>query len=306
MDRFDSRSIAREAARFLEPSGDVQPEDIWKCPPCQDTGWVPVTVYPKIYGGRATEAVARCLCEKGQVQLSSAKTIAEFWPEAQIMAWWPEGRPAGSIDVLRGRLVSAGFQPSFIGWTIDSYRSVCVAQNRELSRYLKYANVWVNETDPESRSDLVLYGPNGTGKTGLAVAIARGVFQAGQSMRFITARDLMTLWRSTMKDGGPDEADVFGPFHTVQVLVIDEISGTKMTEFMIDTMTAVIDARQRANRPTIITANVGALALDSTDELKDLFGASLFDRLRERAQMWPLFGESLRDPERWHKSKQKK
>ena len=77
---------------------------------------------------------------------------------------------------------------------------------------------------------------------------------------------------------------------------LDEWGGEGLSEFVEKALTLAIDRRQKAQVPTIITLNLAAdVANDvATEQLVEMFGPSLADRLRERAQFWPIWGKSKR------------
>ena len=84
------------------------------------------------------------------------------------------------------------------------------------------------------------------------------------------------------------------------VLVLDEWGGEGLSDFVEKALTLTIDRRQKAQVPTIITLNLAADVDDSVavEQLVQMFGPSLADRLRERAQFWPIWGKSKRQTHR--------
>lgn len=296
-------ALAGKASRLF-PNGltiirDPNQEPVYTCPVCQDKGIVPVEVdrSRRVYGpyaGTGTIAV-RCLCETGRKNNEGSKmsTLADVWPEHRLLAYWPSGVPAVQFK-LQAQLKEAGFMPVMTTWTLATYREQLVSQRRNLRPFAKYAQVWI-ETDKYSRADVVIYGPPGTGKTGLAVSIARGCIERGETVLISGARDLFNRWRETIKPDGPSEEDVLSGPREVDVLVLDELGGTKLTEFVGDYLLALIDYRQKSRKPTILTLNLPpkVLANETEQIMRDLFGPALFDRLVQ-GTFWYLDGESVR------------
>lgn len=285
-----------------------------KCRVCSDTGWVPVQLpidARKPYRNR--DAVAACLCIAG-VRLSSsdkirARSLQEFWSPIEIVSAFPEGTAAACERATRERLTEVGILPVMQTWTLESYRDVVVKDDRTLNRYALYAGTWISSAIT-ARTDVVMFGTNGTGKTGLGVSMLRGAFEQGHSVLFVTARDLLARMRDTMRDDGPGEREIEARYLQPDVLMIDELGGTNQTQYARDVLTAILDARQKSNKATILTLNVTKPPdlLEDLDpsqtiegQLAEILGPRLADRLSESAQFWSMMGESRRRPRRRQK-----
>ena len=165
-----------------------------------------------------------------------------------------------------------------------------------IQSYVDLAKQWL-ATPPAERSDIVLYGPNGTGKTGLAVSMLHHCLENRRSGLYTEVKRLMMRWRDTFRaESDTSELGILDMLEVPHVLVLDEWGGEGLTEFVEKALTLTIDRRQKAQVPTIITLNLSAqIANDvATEQLVEMFGPSLADRLRERAQFWPIWGKSRR------------
>lgn len=274
------------------------------CPICEDSGWVIVERPAPIYGPDATvpKAVA-CLCvegiKRGAPLLAGthkrALSLGDVWTPDQITDAFPAGTAAATEAAIRDRLVATGLPPVCRGWTLASYREQVIGGDKDQARFGHWGENWIG-TAPEERGDVVLYGSKGTGKTGLAVAMARGAFDAGASMRFTTARALMLEFRESMRDEGAGERAVDAAWLAPQVLVLDEFGGATLTDYLRDTLTALVDARQKANRSTLITLNVEEKlgATEVQEQMREILGVRLADRLVDTALWWALVGKSKR------------
>ncbi len=270
------------------------------CAVCDDQGWV--LVESTQHQG---PAVACCLCLEGEKRRAGAiasgrrppKTLADCMAPECIAARFPDGTAAAAAAAARERLAATGLPMICREWTLTSYREVVVADDKEQARFGHWAEAWISKAADE-REDVVLYGTKGTGKTGIAIAMARGAFDAGVSIRFITARELMLTFRDAMKNDGDGERAVDAAFQAPQVLVLDEFGGTPLTDYQRDTLTALIDARQKSRRQTLITLNVeaGLHADDVQEQTRTLLGGRLSDRLVESAAWWAMTGKSKRKP----------
>lgn len=241
-------------------------------------------------------AVYACLCQRGQ-----AKRIASITSqitEAEREQYWPGGVPQ-AVDPQRvlELLTAARIPPKFLPWSLASYRER-FKSDREQQRYLKLAEEWIQASE---RSDLVIFGPNGTGKTGIAIALVRALAEQQQRSEFWTMRELSIAWRDTFRAGARDddgaltEADFLASLVALDLLIVDEVSGQRLSEFVEDTLTMIVDKRQRLQKPTILTMNTPAEAEDDGAVLAQLLGPTLQDRLRERGQFWPMKGLSRRN-----------
>lgn len=271
------------------------------CAVCEDQGWVLVD----IYGSTAGPTVVCCLClegekrKAGQLQIKrTAKTLADVWCPDEIAEKFPAGTATAAAAVARERLAAVGLAPVCREWTLQTYRDVVVAGDRELTRYATWGTTWSEQAAPD-RGDVVIYGNKGTGKTGLAVAMLRAAFDRNEAVRFITARDLMLAFRESMRDDGDGERAIDERFQAPQVLVLDEFGGTSLTDYQRNTLTSLIDARAKAQRSTILTLNVDDTMHADADvqtQMRDVLGGRLVDRLTETAQWWALIGKSRRKP----------
>lgn len=270
------------------------------CAVCEDQGWALADVHEALYGRTIPKAFA-CLCLHGERRRAAntkdgrgPKTLADIWTADEVAAAFPGGTAQAAAQAAQERLAATGLPLVCRAWTVASYRATIIAKDDSLVRYGHYAETWIAEKS-EARGDVVLFGTRGTGKTGLAVAMARGAFDRGASMRFTTARDLMLAFRESMRDDGSGESSIDARFSEPQVLVIDEF-GASVTDYQRNTLTALVDARQKAQRATLITLNVedGLLQTAAETQAAEMIGARLADRLTEHGQWWPLFGASKR------------
>jgi DNA replication protein DnaC len=304
MSDWHAPSDADLADRFRV--ADDAPRKRHECGTCEDQGWVvverpaPVAIYGP---GQTVVSAVACLCVQGERRrVANTRdgrrplSLDEVWTPEAIAQAFPSGTAHGAAVVARERLVATGLPVVMREWTLDSYRRVVIGKDPDRVRYGHYGENWINERADE-RADIVLFGSKGTGKTGLAVALARGAYDKGASMRYTTARELILTFRQAMRDDeGGGELGVDARFRDPQVLVIDEVGGAPMTDYQLDTLTSLVDARQKAKKQTILTLNVAdnMLSGDAQQQVIELFGARLADRLVEAALWWPLMGASKR------------
>ncbi|MGE3275593.1 MAG: ATP-binding protein [Vicinamibacterales bacterium] len=161
---------------------------------------------------------------------------------------------------------------------------------------------------------LLLFGPNGVGKTHLAVGILKAVVRAkGARAHFFETRELLRLVRDTYNRSVEEtEMEVLGPVLEADVLVLDDLGAERTSEWVQETLGLVVNTRYNARRPTIFTSNLTDSA-DNTDPRSFIFqlGARTRSRLMEMCDWVEMGGVDMRelpphpsaeDIERWHRT----
>lgn len=119
---------------------------------------------------------------------------------------------------------------------------------------------------------LLLYGDTGRGKTFAACCVANALIDKGVPVlvtQFSRIRN--ELWG--MKEGRQEYLDNFNNF---PLLVIDDLAAEGKTEYMGELIYNVIDSRERAKLPIIITTN---LTKEELEKPADMTYKRIFSRL---------------------------
>jgi DNA replication protein DnaC len=157
------------------------------------------------------------------------------------------------------------------------------------SQIVSIAKKYVENFDKmrEDGKGLLLFGGVGCGKTFAAACIANALIDKGYPCMMTNfARIANTV--QGMFDGRQDYYDSFNRF---PLLVIDDLSAERKTEYMQEIVFNVIDSRYRAGLPIIITSNLSA------DEIKnpaDISYQRIFSRLLEMCVPIECKGEDRR------------
>lgn len=160
--------------------------------------------------------------------------------------------------------------------TTDTHPDVIAARS-----YLKW------EADGMKRN-VVIAGPVGTGKTHLAIAMARAAFTPWLFAPVIEALD-------AMRPGGDEK---IGPtrLQGVGLLVLDDLGSERSTDWTMDRLYAIVNRRWMEERTTIVTTNLrlGTGVAGDPGYLVTAIGERLYSRLVDGAIGVTLTGEDRR------------
>jgi DNA replication protein DnaC len=122
---------------------------------------------------------------------------------------------------------------------------------------------------------LLIFGPNGCGKTHLAAAIANRCRARGERPVFFVAADLLDYLRHLMdpSEKGPGFLDGFNQLRNAPLLILDDLGAQSDVGWVRDRLFQLINHRYAARLPTVFTA--------STDSLSRLIEERVLARLND-------------------------
>lgn len=144
-----------------------------------------------------------------------------------------------------------------------------------------------------SGTNLVLVGPTGVGKTGLAIGLLLKALQNGHRGLFVKAQDLFDDMYQSLADRGTRR--LLDKLVCIDVIVCDELGYLTLRPEQQNIFFKLMEERYVRRKPTVITTNL------DYDDWHGFLGNrtmvdALLDRLRHRCQTISIVGPSLRTP----------
>lgn len=135
---------------------------------------------------------------------------------------------------------------------------------------------------------LWLQGDVGTGKTTLAMLVSKAALDAGRSVAIYSLPRLLNLLREAI-DSEEGKLDLLDRLTAVDLLHIDDLGAEARTDWVLEQLYSIVNARYEAERAIVATTNL------MPDELSERLGARTVSRLVEICgDLIPLHGEDKR------------
>lgn len=194
----------------------------------------------------------------------------------------------------RPQMLAAARAAKLRGRIPDRYRNVDFAtppvtdMPRSVVRVVERYVDQLGERLQEGRG-LWFEGPQGTGKTTLAMLVSKRALAAGRSVAVYSVPRLLAELRDTFDDGSTMSAtELIDRLTDVELLHLDDLGAERTSPWVLEQLYSLINARYEAQRAILVTTNL------DREQLIEQIGARSVSRLTEICDVVPLYGDDNR------------
>jgi DNA replication protein DnaC len=206
----------------------------------------------------ATNTATDCRCRAGRIAMARTRNLA-------------------------GRIPRRYQDVSFERPPVSDIARIAPEQIRVMRRYVHTIDVNLDEG-----RGLWIVGDVGTGKTTLAMLISKAALQAGRSVAIYSLPRLLNLIRETI-DSDVGKLDFLDRLAMVDLLHIDDLGAESKTDWVLEQLYSIVNARYEAQRAILATTNL------TPEKLSEQIGPRTVSRLEEICgDPLAFFGEDKR------------
>jgi DNA replication protein DnaC len=190
------------------------------------------------------------------------------------------------VERRRARSLSAVIPRKYRGVSFDRppVSDLTAPQVQVVRRYVRDI-----EANLDGGRGLWFYGSVGTGKTTLAMLVSRAALDARRSVAIYSLPRLLAEIRATFEaDSEGSYVDFLDRLTAVDLLHVDDVGAERTSDWVLEQLYAIVNARYEDERSVIITTNL------ERDELVEQIRERTVSRLEEMCTLVPLYGEDAR------------
>ena len=223
-------------------------------------------------GSCTTHGTFTSLCHMGTNWTKCPTCAAERRATEETAALETQKRNARAKWELS--LKTAAIPERFLDRSLDNYQPENDLQRYALEKACNYADLFAGGLPAHS---LVLSGNPGTGKTHLAIGIAKRIMSRQHcSVHFTTVGKMVRRVREAKSYSAEEnESEVLAVYTFPDLLILDEVGLQSGTDAEARTLFDVINERYEQRKPSLLLTN------EDLEGVKKAIGPRLFDRLRE-------------------------
>lgn len=211
------------------------------CPRCGGTTWL----------FDDSGEVVPCVCREGRVRRAQTRGLSSSIPR----------RFRGVAISEDGRAITDRGRP------LDLPPHV----TREVLRFCRE----IDATLDDGRG-IWIEGSAGTGKTTIAMLVAKTAIETGHSVAIYSVPKLLAAIRHTFDAAAPDTyKELMGRLVSVDLLQLDDLGAERQTDWVLEQLYSIINERYEDRRAIIVTTNL------SPEELSEQIGTRAVSRIAE-------------------------
>lgn len=187
-------------------------------------------------------------------------------------------------SVAKALLERSGVPPAYSGCTLENFKTSQLQNDAVL--FIGFANAllavseYLREFGRSDRPGLLIHGPHGTGKTHLGVAVLRTIILRGIPGVFLDCGNMLEQVKATF--GTNHKAEAYKAAMENDIVLLDDLGAQSASDWVKDTIGAVITSRYNERKATIVTTNL------SPEDFAERLGDRAGSRLREMCKFVPI------------------